>query len=134
MSTLHTGRFARFLAALAILGLLLAGASTTVMAMPMADGQQAMQSQPLNDAGLSDMHKSHHGKACDQAAHADCDTSSDGQHCNAGGDCCPHGATGVPPQAVTQSEIFPAVLAATPQWRSSSVTPVTEIRPPISTL
>jgi len=136
MFTLHTGLFARLLAAIAVVGLLLGGATTSVMAMSRAqDGGAAHSAMLAGDAQDSGM--SHQSASCEQAGHtaSSCsDSDSSTFHCNAGGDCCPHGASALPPQIDAAYAPLPNVQAAAPQWRSTSVTSVTEIRPPISTL
>lgn len=137
MFTLHTGFFARLLAAIAVVGLLLGGATTSVMAMSMTQNDivavGAMQAGDMQGSGVSHQDDA----SCEQAGHtASACSDSDGGtfHCNAGGDCCPHGALALPPQVDAAYVSLPNVQAAAPQWRSTSVTLVTEIRPPISTL
>ena len=137
MFTLHTGFFARLLAAIAVVGLLLGGATTSVMAMSMTqDGAVAHSAMLAGD--VQDSGKSQQSASCEQAGHAsdnNCvDSDSNTLHCNASGDCCPHGATALPPQIDAAFVPLPNVQAAAPQWRSTSVASVTEIRPPISTL
>ncbi len=142
MFTLHTGFFARLLAALAVVGLLLGGATTSVMAMSPAQGDSAAHNAMVSImAGDNEVHQDgampHQSGACEQADHAygSCsDTDNNTFHCDAGGDCCPHGATALPPQIDAAFVSLPDVQAAALQWRSTSVTSVTEIRPPIFTL
>ena len=136
MFTLHTGFFARLLATIAVVGLLLGGATTSVMAMSMAQNDivahAAMPAGDVQDNGIS-----HQDASCEQAGHsANACSGSDSStfQCNAGGDCCPHGASALPPQIDAAYVPLPNVQAAAPQWRSTSVTSVTEIRPPITTL
>ncbi len=136
MFTLHTGFFARLLAALAVVGLLLGGATTSVMAMSMAqDDFVALSAMPAGD--MQDSGMARHDACCEKAGHtaSTCpDSDSSTFHCNADGDCCPHGASALPPQIDAAFAPLPYVQAVAPQWRSTSVTLVTEIRPPISTL
>ncbi len=136
MFTLHTGLFARLLAALAVVGLLLGGATTSVMAMsPLQSDTTAHDTMMM----AGDIHQadgmSHQGAACEQADHAGGSCSAgNGVHCDTGGDCCPHGATALPPRVDAAFVSLPDIQTAAPQWRSTSVTSVTEIRPPIFTL
>jgi len=136
MFTLHTGFFARLLAAIAVVGLLLGGATTSVMAMSMTQNDiTAHAAMPAGAMQGSDM--SHRDVSCEKASHtasACSDSDSSTIQCNAGGDCCPHGASAIPPQIDAAFVPLPNVQAAAPLWRSTSVTSVTEIRPPISTL
>ncbi len=134
MFTLHTGFFARLLAAIAVVGLLLGGATTSVMAMSMAQNDIVAHAA-MPAVGVQDSDMSHQNASCEQAGHtAGACSDSDTFHCNAGGDCCPHGASALPPQIDAAYVSLPNVQAAALQWRSTSVTPVTEIRPPIATL
>jgi len=136
MFTLHTGFFARLLAAIAVVGLLLGGATTSVMAMSMTQDGAAHSAMLAGD--VQDSGKSQQSVSCEQAGHASdnkcVDSDSNTLHCNASGDCCPHGATALPPQIDAAFVPLPNVQTAAPQWRSTSVASVTEIRPPISTL
>jgi len=139
MLTLHTGFLARLLAVIAVVGLLLGGATTSVMAMSMAqDGVSAHSVMAATMPGdAQDNGMTHQGTSCKQAGHtaSSCsDSDSNAFHCHAGGDCCPHGASALPPQIDAAFAPLPNVQAAAPQWRSTSVTSVTEIRPPIATL
>ncbi len=140
MFTLHTGLFARLLAALAVVGLLLGGATTSVMAMSPAQGDTTAHNAMVSMmAGDSEIHQaggmSHQSGVCEQADHAYGSCSDNNTvHCDSNDDCCPHGATALPPQIDATFASLPDVQTAALQWRSTSVTSVTEIRPPISTL
>ncbi len=140
MFTLHTGLFARLLAALAVVGLLLGGATTSVMAIsPLPDGVTTHNAMMSMMAGDSEVHQadgmSHQSAACEQTDHAGGSCSDNNTvHCDTSDDCCPHGATALPPQINAAFASLPDVQTAALQWRSTSVTSVTEIRPPISTL
>jgi len=142
MFALHRQWFARLLAALAVVGLLLGGATTTVMAMPLGHAQtdKAMAMAATNAMaampGMDHRHAVSHSET-EQPQHAakhDCCDDAGAPACNPGTDCCPHGATGLPPQCRTAAAALPKIFADAPQWRPISVTPVTEIRPPITTL
>lgn len=133
MFTLHTGPFARLLAALAVVGLLLGGATTSVMAMPMGKMSALMASA---DNGSS-YDVAQQGGTCEhteQAHNSDCADTTDAYQCDSGVDCCPHAGTALPVQIDVAVGNLLDVQTAAPQWRVTSVTPVTEIRPPISTL
>ncbi len=132
MFTLHTGLFARLLTALALVGLLLGGASVSVMAMP--SGDTAAQLVSADDALAADTALP--GGSCEhtEKAHNNCADNTDAYQCDTGVDCCPHAGSALPGQLDVVSEKLADVQTSAPQWRLSSVTPVTEIRPPISTL
>ncbi len=144
MQTLHKGPFARLFALLAIVGLLLSGATTTVMAMPsgqtgashhgvmLADDMMHMTSASSADDMMHITSAS--SDACKHAGNSKMACADDeGYQCSTG-NCCPHGASGLPPQGNTAARDLPRIYTAAPQWRAISVTPVTEIRPPITTL
>ncbi len=129
MYTLHTGSFARLLAALAVVGLLLGGATTSVMAMPMGNMAVLMASADNGLAQQDDV-----CEHTEQAHNSDCADTTDAYQCDSGVDCCPHAGTALPVQIDVAVGNLLDVQTAAPQWRVTSVTPVTEIRPPISTL
>lgn len=138
MFSLHTGLFARMLTVVAVIGLVMGGVS--VEAMP----QMANASAGAPVMQMSGIVGDEHQHAADMAQQdsecvsadtmmADCSASNTDDQCATAGDCCPHCVTALPAQIDSSFAALPTVQTATPQWRLTSVTPVTEIRPPIYT-
>jgi len=137
MFSLHTGIFARMFTVLAVIGLVMGGVS--VEAMPQVENA-THNAVALHVAGDKDHHAegmSHQDTTTCATADSmpnNCSVSNADDQCSTGGDCCPHCVTVLPLQIGASFGPLPNVQTATPQWRLTSVTPVTEIRPPISTL
>ena len=128
---------------LAVIGLVMG--SVSVQAMPQVDNamHDSMASHMTGAVGDAVDDKCHHAEGMSHPHNTsvmaddmsnDCSAASVDEPCDMGGNCCSHCVTALPLQLDVSFPPLPVVQTATPQWRVSSVTPVTEIRPPIFTL
>lgn len=141
MLTLHTGLFARMFTVLAVIGLVMGGVSVEAMPQVANASHDALALHVSGDKHHHADGVSHQDVAlntvldttCATADNVsnDCSVSNADEQCDSAGECCPHCVTALPVQIESNFGPLPTVQTATPQWRISSVTPVTEIRPPI---
>ncbi len=139
MFSLHTGIFARMFTVLAVIGLVMGGVSVEAMPQITSASNNVQVMHMSGVAGAEHHHAAGAVQQNNECAAAD-DTFNDcsaasgaDDQCETAGECCPHCVTALPVQIDSSFASLPNVQTATPQWRLTSVTPVTEIRPPIFT-